>query len=426
MNKQAHDAWRRTVVGAGRHEPVEFAFWSVQPEIVVDNISRYAAETGERIACIEIPGDYEHALSAEFSAGRGPHAFYAQRAEASLWYAGSHIAPLVETDAAIVPLLARMDPRFVAGARQADGQLLGLTYYNGGPFCLFAHQAFAGHLDLDDVNTWQGLLEEMRRLKQDGICIHPFLPRWHMSQTGLVWSVLCHLATEGVFDFAMPGAPAALSAMVSFFRILVDEDLVPPATLADQNDSAALERWATGRHAIAFTMDYLAIDACERVGHPINVPAAHLPGRTGTPLMPGHAVLCARAGLDADMQRRATNLLAYLGGTARDGSLRVHARWLSERLFAVPYTELDQDAGILAAAALAFPSDMADACVLRLMSARRAAVVSPLTHAPWFLEWSVFCDRTIRDDLLSTKRASTGAKAETLLERWSELSTSGS
>lgn len=423
MKEQANYAGRRTVVGAGPLQPVEFAFWSVQPQIVVENIAGYAAETGERIACIEISGDYEQVLSSEFSSGHGPHAFYAQRAEASLWYARGHIAPLVETETEIVPLLARMNRRLVAGARHADGRLIGLTYYSGGPFALFAHHAFAGNVELDAIDSWETLLEQIRRLKRENICTYPYLPRWHRSQTGLVWSVLSHLATEEVFDFATPSAPSVMSAILSFCRSLVDEALIPPSSLADRGDGAALDRWATGQHAFSFTMDYLAMDARERANRPINIPTARLPGRTGTPLMPGHALLCSRAGLDADMQRRATNLLVYLGGTAPDGLLRVHARWLSERLFAVPYPELDQDAGIRAKAALAFPSAMADACVQRLMSARQAAVVSPPTHAPWFLEWSAFCDHTIRDDLLSTKRRSANATAEALLEHWSELST---
>ncbi|HEY6633306.1 MAG TPA: hypothetical protein VIZ90_17790, partial [Rhizobiaceae bacterium] len=319
--------------------------------------------------------------------------------------------------------LARMNPHLVAGARDGDRRLIGLTYYNGGPFALFAHQDFAGHIELDAVGSWENLLEAMRRLKREGICTHPFSPRWHSSQTGLVWSLLSHLATEGVLDFSMPGAPAALSAVVSFLRALVDEALVPPSCLADRGDAAALDRWVTGQHAITFTMDYLAMDARERAGRPINVPAARLPGRTGTPLMPGHALLCTRAGLDADMQRRATSLLAYLGGLAPDGSPRVHARWLSERLFAVPYPELDHADDMRAAAALAFPSAIADTCVQRLMLARQAAVVSPPTHAPWFLEWSAFCDGTVRDDLHSADRASPEATAEVLLERWVELST---
>lgn len=423
MDEQAHQAWRSTVVGVGRLQPLEFAFWSVQPDIVVDNIARYAAETGERIDCIEVPGDYEQALGSEFSAGRGPHAFYAQRAEASLWYARGHVAPLGESDARIAPLLTRMNPRLVAGAQQADGQLIGLTYYNGGPFALFAHLALADRLDLHSVKTWDDLLEQLRRLKRDGVCTHPFLPRWHSSQTGLVWSALCHLATEGITDLAMPGAAVALGEMVSFFRILVDEALVPPSCLADQGDTAALDRWATGQHAVSFTMDYLAMDARERAGHAISIPSDRLPGWTGTPLMPGHALLCARAGLDPEMYRRAVDLLVCLGGTAPDGALRVHERWLSERLFAVPYPELERNAAIRAEAARAFPPATADASMQRLISARQAAVVSPPTHQPWFLEWSAFSDRTIRGDLLSANRPSADKIVEALLARRSELST---
>jgi hypothetical protein len=34
----------------------------VRAGIVLDNAARYTAETGECIACIEVPGDYEQTL----------------------------------------------------------------------------------------------------------------------------------------------------------------------------------------------------------------------------------------------------------------------------------------------------------------------------------------------------------------------------
>ncbi len=341
MNEFDGPASRRTVVGNGGLEPLAFAFWSVRPDVVVDNVARYAAETGERIACIEIPGDYERTLDRQFSTGNGPDVFYAQRAEASLWDAAHHVQPLHEDDGIIAANLRRMDPRLIAGARNAEGQLLGLTYYNGGPFALFAHRDFTDAVDLDGLKTWNAVLDLVRRLRRDGRSANPFLPRWHSSQTGLVWSLLCHLASEGVLDFADPRAPAALHDALAFFRALVDEELIPAEALADKGDRAALDRWVGGRHALAFTMDYLAMDAAEAAARPIGIPAPRLPGRTGTPLMPGHALLCLRKGLHGERLERATRLLAHLGGAAPDGRLRVHARWLADHLFAVPYPELD-------------------------------------------------------------------------------------
>jgi hypothetical protein len=421
MNEFALSGTRRIVVGDAKLKPLTFAFWSVRPDIVVDNIARYAAETGECIACIEVSGDYERTLGDQFAAGKGPEVFYAQRAEASFWDAQGYLAPISEFNAAFAMNLRRMDERMVTGARNGQGHLLGLTYYNGGPFALLAHRDFADEIDLEGLKDWRAVLDQLRRARRDGRAPHPFLPRWHRTQTGLVWSLLCHLASEGVLELGATGALAGLREALTFFQTLMDEELVPAESLDDTGDSAALERWVNGRHWLTFTMDYLAIDAAVRAGTPISVVADHLPGRSGMPLMPGHALLCMKTGLNRPRRKRAERLTAYLGGIAPDGQLRVHERWLTECLFAVPYPELDSRADVRTALARAFPSQARTSSVKGLIAARRAACVSPPTHAPWFLEWSSYCDKLVRDDLLRAKEITPAAAADALTLKWSTL-----
>src|SRR5215218_1230345 len=67
--------------------PLRFAFWTVRPDIVARNLAHHARLAGERVEAMPIEGRYEAALAEARAAGRGPHAFYAQRAEASLWAA---------------------------------------------------------------------------------------------------------------------------------------------------------------------------------------------------------------------------------------------------------------------------------------------------------------------------------------------------
>jgi ABC-type glycerol-3-phosphate transport system substrate-binding protein len=421
MNEFARSASRRVFVGDAKLEPLAFAFWSVRPDIVVDNIARYAAETGECIACIEVPGDYERTLGGQFAAGNGPDVFYAQRAEASLWDAQGYLAPVSEFNATFAPSLRRMDERMVAGARNSQGRLLGLTYYNGGPFALFAHRDFADRIDLQGLKDWRAVLDQLRRAQRDGLSSHAFLPRWHRTQTGLVWSLLCHMASEGVLELGAAGAPAALREALAFFQTLAEEELVPAESLDDVGDGAALERWVSGRHVLTFTMDYLAMDAAVRAGTPISVVAARLPGQSGMPLMPGHALLCMKAGLNGPRRERAERLTAYLGGIAPDGELRVHERWLAECLFAVPYPELDSHVDVRTAMARAFPDHARTSSVEVLIAARRGACVSPPTHAPWFLEWSGYCDKLVRNDLLRAKAITAAGAADALTLKWSTL-----
>ena len=407
---------RSDLVGSGK-EPLDFAFWNVQGDIVRDNVARYVAETGESVACWEIGQHYEDRLTAAFAAGQGPDVFYAQRAEAALWGSLGAIASINEM--AFAPVLSQMDPRMVDGARDADARVLGLTYYNGGPFALFAHTNYPAVAD-QDFHSWAGVLDALHRAKRDGLAEHPFLPRWHRSQTGLVWSLICHLASEGVLGLEQDDADAILTRVLEFFLALVDQELVPPESLDDSGDAPALARWTSGRHMLSFTTDYLAMDAAKISGRGVNV-VLPLPGGKGLPLMPGHALLCLRAGIVGERRQRAERLLTYLGGPAPDGRLRVHDRWLRECLFGVPFAQLEQAPGMRAAMAGAFAPAHAERSLQRLTEARAAAVMSPMTQDPRMLAWTRLADTTIRQRLMRQRISTPAEASERLLSTWFSL-----
>lgn len=398
---------------AGSGGPLAFAFWDVRADIVRDNLARYCSESGDALIADCVAGRYDVEIEAALAAGTGPDVFYAQRAEASLWADRGLIAPIGEAHPAIAPLLTRMDARLVAGARDAAGHLLGLTYYNGGPFQLFLRPG----RDMP-IDSWEGALDVCRKAKRDGEAEHPFVPRWHRTQTGLVWSLLCHLATEGVTCFSDPRAEAVLTESLSFLLALVAEELVPPASLDDAGDVPALERWARGRHVMTFTTDYLAADAAGLAGCPVSLPASRLPGKTGTPLMPGHALICLRAGLEGERADRALRLAAFLGGTAADRSLAVHRRWLETCLFAVPYRELGSDPAVRREIRHFFPEGEAASSVERLEAIRDEAVISPISHQPFMLAWSAGTDALVREELLRHRRLSPAAAARSILDLW--------
>lgn len=393
-------------------DPLRFAFWDVGAGIVRDNLARYARETGTAVEADCIPGAYEEVLAAAFQRGAGPDVFYAQRAEASLWAACGWIEPIPASDPAIEPWLHRMNREVLRGSLDPDGRLLGTTYYNAGPFALFQRPG-ADH----PIQDWGDVLDVCRRARREGVSDHPFVPRWHATQTGLIWSLLCHLATDGVTSLDDERALVVLVEAVDFFASLVAEDLVPPGSLDDRSDEAALRRWASGRHLLTFTMDYLAADAGVLAGRPVSVPLARLPGRTGTPLMPGHALICVRAGLDKIRRDKALRLAVALGGPAFDGDLRVHRRWLQERLFPVPFPELERDDVVRDELLRFFPPTGADEAARRLLDGRRRAVVSPVSHVPFMLEWSAGADRILRD-ALRERFADPARTAEAILMLW--------
>jgi multiple sugar transport system substrate-binding protein len=404
-----------TLIGSAAEPPISFAFWNVRPDVVTDNLARFAAETGASIIAHEIAGDYGSWMDHAFETSAAPMVFYAQRAEAAQWDARGFLRALEETGP-LAASLAGMDARLIEGARNAAGDLIGLTYYNGGPFAVFAH---CDHAVPDDLTSWDAVLDHLRASQRGGIA-HPFVPRWHDSQTGLVWSLLCHLASEGVLSLDDAGAPEAMTAALRFFDTLCREALVPPAAVHDKGDTPAVIRWASGQHVMTFTMDYLAADAAQQAGRPINVPMA-LPGAKGTALLPGHALLCLNARIDPAMRSRAEALLTYLGGRDATGRPGVHQRWLTDCLFAVPYPELDRDRAVQAALGRFFPAPGTQDHVARLIEGRNRAQVSPPTQQAWFLDWSSQADDLIRHQLLHERRLSPAAIADQLLHRWNGL-----
>ncbi len=389
---------------------------------MLDNLERYAQTSGESLEPMPIGGFYERALASAWNSGRGPHAFYAQRAEAAKWAAEGRIEPLPEDDPCLQSTLARMDPRLVAGARDSRGRLLGLTYYNAGPFALVLNQDLVPPGEVPSLQGWSDVLALCRSLKRAGACAFPFLPRWHATQTGLAWSFLCHLASEGVLDPDHADRRRVTAELLTVWRALVDEELIPPECLQDQGDSPAVLRWRTRKHALAFTMDYLFADFFEHdAGPPFSIPAPRLPGRTGAPLLPGQALLCVAAGLSSGLAGRALGLVRTLGGEDHEGELFVHRRWISECLFPVPFPELYRDAQVRASASRFFPPAGASDAVDRLFAARLQAVPSPMTHVPWALEWSAGLDTIVRQDVLTSKRKKPGGAADAIWRLWDDL-----
>lgn len=379
--------------------PLEFTLWDVQPATVRSNLDRFTRDTGIAVNMHVEKGAYHAVLGKEFSAGHGPDVFHAQRAEAALWGARGHVAPLDPDDPVLGPVVAGMDARLVEGARDEQGRLLGLTYYNGGPFALFMRQG------LEAPGAWRGFLELMRAAKRDGLARHPFVPRWHATQTGLVWSLLCHLACEGVVTLDGPGAAQEVEEVLAIWSAMLAEDLVPPASLDDRGDTPALKRWASGEHCATFTMDYLVADAVALAGAPVGLPVP-LPGRAGLPLMPGHALICLRAGVDALRREDALRLIAWLGGR------EVHRRWHRDHYFPVAFRAPDSEHH-----AQLFPAVQAKAALARIAADRARAVTSPVTRSAGALDWSAMADREIRAALRDPVDG-LGTVARRVVEGW--------
>ena len=212
---------------------VRFAFWPARPDIVRDNIRLFESHSGISVEAIEIPdADYTAALETRLRSG-AVDIFYAQRGEAARWNAQGLIEHL-ERDRSVTDLVARMVPAIRESSFDLDGHLLGLTYYNAGPFALFRNEpmmtqaGFGGSQDPCSYPAcWDDVTRQARTIKRAALSDFPILPRWHRTQTGLVWSVIAQAWSMGE-RFVDPdgrgtfGIDTPLADLLSLWQAMVD------------------------------------------------------------------------------------------------------------------------------------------------------------------------------------------------------------
>ncbi|WP_291296848.1 ABC transporter substrate-binding protein [Elioraea sp.] len=386
------------------------AFWPVRADIVTDNLATFSARTGIAVTPVPIEGDYAAAIEAAFASGEGPDVFYAQRGEASRWLTDGLIRPLDGLDGADA-ILAEHRPLIAASARADDRRIIGLTYYNAGPFALFRNEALlaaAGFGTASDEAThprrWEEVEAMARSIRARGLSDHPILMRWYRAPTGLPWAFLADCAAEGerLVDAAWepllgPDTPAAM--VLARWRRLVREGLAPLAAL-DHDDVSIDDAWCAGGHAFYPTMDYLTAAYSARAPGRFSINATY-PGATGDTLLLGHAILCLSATpMPAARLSDAWRLLRFLGHRDDDGTLFVHRRWACEMNLWTPYEEIDRDEAVRAARRSFLPPGLAASALAWQDAQRTRAAAPPLVRAPGYMAWSAALARRIEHEVL--------------------------
>lgn len=411
--------------------PIRFAFWPVRPDVVLDNIRAFEAMTGLAVAAEAIPdAAYTHTIEQRLRAG-AVDVFYAQRGEAARWNALGLIEHL-ETEAAAASLVARMDPAMRESSHDGDGHLLGLTYYNAGPFALFrnepllARAGFAGTARPGDYpSDWDEVTRQAAAIRRAGLSDAPILPRWHRTPTGLVWSLIAQAWSAGERfaddgDAACFGLRTPMAATLGLWRRWWTEGLVPPEALGWKGDATAVESWMTGRHAWHLTMDYqfaAFAQACPTDPFTHNSPG--LPGGSPTAAIPGHALLCmGRQPRDPARREAVLRLLRFLGGDDPSGGFAVPSRWIRELALPQPFAHLMDD-GARASLRGRFHAPLADEATAWLLANRARGVVPRLVRAPWFTAWSDVADAIVGDAFLA-KGGSLEAAVTALGEAWED------
>src|SRR5262245_55337750 len=170
---------------------LNYTFWPFGDEIIAENARVYTEQYGPKVNLQPTSGDYAAVMETKLVSGTRLDLFRAQRGQASRWFAAQWIRPIDD-----MPDLDKIKkeefPGIGADALSwPDRKRIGLTYYNGGPYCMFRNEKVlsAGGYEAtanpaDYPQTWDEIYKQAVALKKKGIVENPILPTWFKSWTG--------------------------------------------------------------------------------------------------------------------------------------------------------------------------------------------------------------------------------------------------
>lgn len=415
--------------------PLSFACWRVHPEIVAENLREFEARHAERVELRVVDEPYEPRIREVLTSDRPLDLFYAQRGEASRWYSMGLIRPIDDLPG-FDELIAQMSPEIVADSRFLDGRFLGLTYYNGGPFCLFRNERVLTMAGLspgarveDYPSTWEEVRRQALEMKRRRIVDCPILLSWHDAHNGLPWNLLaqCHAEGERFVDanlHACFGSGTPIEKVLADWRQWWAEALVPRESLTWQ-DHDIRRAWMRGGHAFHPTLDYHIASyndmrACG--GTPFTNLNPCMPGATGQPTLTGHPFLCmsSRRRSETDLLR-VWDLARFLGGTDRPGEFHVHRKWVCRTNFEVPYPAIYTDPKCQSAILEWMYPPLAEMSRGWMFSLRDVAQATPVMRVPWYLDWSVALHEMVKEELLLKGTRTPAEVSSAMRQLWEDL-----
>ena len=416
-------------------DPLIFGFWPWGSEIVTSNADLFMAEQNEVVELQPIPGDYAAVLETKLASGAPLDMFYAQRGQASRWHAAGWIRPVDD-----MPGLEQIRSEMIPGLDQDtfayNGDYLGLTYYNGGPFCTYLNMKHLGAWGFeattnvsDYPQTWDEITKIAQEMKAKGICDQPILPAWYNSWTGVPWALIAQCFSEGE-QFVDADLNATYGPDTPFTKVLTDwkqwwdEGLVPKGVLTTQ-ESTMIDLWVTGDHAFHSYMDYTHFIYGDRANKQIgdyNLMNPVMPGATHDTVLVGHALLCTgtheRSHEDV---LRAWELMKFYGHKNGAGEYHTHKRWALKANLPIPYQSVYDEPDVKAALLEWMHGDLGET-QLNWQTEGRARSLGPnLLKSPWHQEWDTYTFDMIANDLLVSGDTTPKEVAEKTRKRWDKL-----
>ena len=416
-------------------DPLIFGFWPWGSEIVTSNADLFMAEQNEVVELQPIPGDYAAVLETKLASGAPLDMFYAQRGQASRWHAAGWIRPVDD-----MPGLDQIRSEMIPGLDQDtfayNGDYLGLTYYNGGPFCTYLNMKHLGAWGFeattnvsDYPQTWDEITKIAQEMKAKGICENPILPAWYNSWTGLPWALIAQCFSEGE-QFVDEGLNGTYGPDTPILKVLTDwkqwwdEGLCPHGVLTTQ-ESTMIDLWVTGNHAFHTYMDYCHFIYGDRANKQIgeyNLMNPVTPGATHDTVLVGHALLCTGTHDRSEEDvLRAWELMKFYGHKNGAGDYHTHKRWALKANLPIPYQAVYDDPEVKAALLEWMHGDLGET-QLNWQTEGRARSLGPnLLKSPWHQEWDTYTFDMIANDLLVSGDTTPKEVAEKTRKRWDKL-----
>jgi multiple sugar transport system substrate-binding protein len=413
-----------------------YAFWPFGDQIIADDAKIFTEQYGWPVNLQPITGDYSAALETKLAARQPFDLFRAQRGQASRWFAAKWIRPI--DDLPELDLITKQEfPGIGADARSwPDHKRIGLTYYNGGPFCMFRNEkvlAAGGYMATANVGdypkSWEDIYKQAVDLKKKGIVENPILPPWYKAWTGTPWALYAHCFSEGetLIDDDMK---ATFSHDTPLLRVLTDwrrwwdEDLVPKAILSWQ-EPQMVNSWMKGLHAFHFYTDYNSFQYSDPKNSDF---AAYfnmnplMPGETHGTTLVGHALHCMTNSKRSDDElMRAWQLMKFYSWRDKTGDLRVHKAWARLANLEVPFAEVYDDPEVKTAILKWMYPPLANENYKWLFEGRQKAVAGKQLKAPWLLQWEVPMQQMIESEMLLKGTVKPAEVVTFMRDSWEKL-----
>ncbi|MBM3517692.1 MAG: extracellular solute-binding protein [Alphaproteobacteria bacterium] len=419
---------------AAARDRLVFLFWPFGSEIVQSNVEAFNGAYGEDVDARVIGGDYPAMVETQLATDAHVDMFYSGRGQISRWYAAGWVRPIDDLPG-FEQIRSEMQPGVAEDSKAPDGKFMALTYYNGGPCCLYRNEKVLGEggyeattNPADYPQTWEDVANICRDLKKKGISEFPLLMNWNNGWGGVPWNLFSHCYSEGEFlvDDGMNGIfdeNTPLVKVLTDWKQWWDEGLVPQGILTMQ-EGPMNDAWVSGKHAFHPFQDYQVFSYGDKAGAvgPYNNMNPVMPGATHDTVLVGHAFVALRNRERSEEDLlRAWKLAQFFGYKNEKGEYGTHKKWVMKANLQVPFESIYQDPEAKAAVMKWMHPAIGETQYQWQNEGRARAKACNMLKAPWYEEWGTPMHDMVSNDLLLKGDVTPKDLTRKLRDLWDKL-----